>query len=120
MIKYFECPGGDIVPVKECLEDKCPHPCLTLPTRRFASRCRVWDGETFSVTQLLQPTLHEYLKITCPEIVSPMSTLQAGLGTAGHALMERIIVTGKRFPIDRKSTRLNSSHEIPSRMPSSA
>ena len=31
------------------------------------------------------------------------------------------IVTGKqKFDQDRKSTRLNSSHEIPSRMPSSA
>ena len=30
------------------------------------------------------------------------------------------IVTGKQNKIDRKSTRLNSSHEIPSRMPSSA
>ena len=30
-----------------------------------------------------------------------------------------IIVTGKQYR-DRKSTRLNSSHEIPSRMPSSA
>ena len=28
--------------------------------------------------------------------------------------------TGKQVLIDRKSTRLNSSHEIPSRMPSSA
>ena len=32
-----------------------------------------------------------------------------------------VIVTGKqKNPPDRKSTRLNSSHEIPSRMPSSA
>ena len=30
------------------------------------------------------------------------------------------IVTGKQRKRDRKSTRLNSSHEIPSRMPSSA
>ena len=33
-------------------------------------------------------------------------------------MINPLIVTGK--PADRKSTRLNSSHEIPSRMPSSA
>ena len=38
--------------------------------------------------------------------------------------MERLVVgplgSGKKCGIDRKSTRLNSSHAIPSRMPSSA
>ena len=33
---------------------------------------------------------------------------------------QQAIVAGARNEGDRKSTRLNSSHEIPSRMPSSA
>lgn len=114
MIEYFECPNGDIVPVKKCLEDNCPHPCLTLPTRRFASRCRRWDGKTFSVTQLLQPTLHEYLKLTCPETISPMSSLQAGLGTAGHALMEGNIGRGEagEFRLIDKTGRITGQPDL--------
>ena len=34
--------------------------------------------------------------------------------------IDRVFLTGGSSFIDRKSTRLNSSHEIPSRMPSSA
>ena len=114
MIKYFKCPNGDITPVKGCLEGNCPHPCLTLPTRRFASKSRKWDGKTFSVTQLLQPTLHEYLKITCPETVSPMSTLQAGLGTAGHALMEGNIGRGEvgEFRMIDKTRRITGQPDL--------
>ena len=37
-------------------------------------------------------------------------------GFASHQLCSAIFVSG----VDRKSTRLNSSHAIPSRMPSSA
>ena len=114
MIKYFECPSGDIIPVKECLEGKCSYPCLTLPTRRFASKSRKWDGKTFSVTQLLQPTLHEYLKIMYPEVVSPMSTLQAGLGTAGHALMEGNIGRGEvgEFRMIDKTGRITGQPDL--------
>lgn len=90
IIKYFRCPNGDKVEVKDCLAG-CDHPCLTLPTRIFASRTRKWDGKTFSTTQLLQPTLLSFLKLTQPETVAPMDTLQAGLGTAGHALLEGCI-----------------------------
>ena len=39
------------------------------------------------------------------------------LKNAGHQIVECDVL---HFLIDRKSTRLNSSHEIPSRMPSSA
>ena len=55
-----------------------------------------------------------------------MSTLCAGCGhdsiTASiiEACFELSIEPHRVAKIDRKSTRLNSSHEIPSRMPSSA
>ena len=50
-----------------------------------------------------------------PTIRSHMRSVQDGLG----ALDVRLVGVGLAAP-DRKSTRLNSSHEIPSRMPSSA
>lgn len=87
MIKYFRCPDGSTVPVSQCLSG-CDHRCMLPSTLRFAAKERKWDGKTFSVTQLIQPTLLSYLKLTCPETISPMDTLQAGLGTAGHSLME--------------------------------
>ena len=45
-----------------------------------------------------------------------------GFPTHPHRDMEIVtwVLEGDNFHIDRKSTRLNSSHEIPSRMPSSA
>ena len=93
MIEFFKCPNGDKVAVKDCLAG-CDHRCLTLPTLIFASRTRKWDGKTFSVTQLLQPTLQAYLKLTAPESISPIDSLVAGLGTAGHALLENCIPQG--------------------------
>ena len=38
----------------------------------------------------------------------------------GFIYEENLRITKRCFPVDRKSTRLNSSHAIPSRMPSSA
>ena len=40
--------------------------------------------------------------------------------TKSVAFQGKIIVLESLTPVDRKSTRLNSSHESPSRMPSSA
>lgn len=87
MIKNFRCPNGEIVMVNQCLHG-CNHPCLAPSTRIFASKTRSWDGKTFSVTQLIQPTLLSYLKLTAPETIAPMDCLQAGMGTAAHALLE--------------------------------
>ena len=41
-------------------------------------------------------------------------------GKTGLEAIERTVIDRAVKAIDRKSTRLNSSHEIPSRMPSSA
>ena len=46
-----------------------------------------------------------------------------GRALAGAGLRSRVVIgtkVGLEWKEDRKSTRLNSSHEIPSRMPSSA
>lgn len=93
MLENFICPNGEITSVKDCFEH-CQNRCLTMPTLIMASRTRKWDGKTFSVTQLLQPTLISYLKLTVPETMSPMNTLQAALGTSGHALLEGCMPRG--------------------------
>ena len=48
---------------------------------------------------------------------NPAEEVQVGLTRAGGFLRGEV---GRRLRLDRKSTRLNSSHSSPSRMPSSA
>ena len=65
------------------------------------------------------------LTISEKSINSDLARRQSGYGRGGRQAIEKDtvqITSGVRFgvTIDRKSTRLNSSHEIPSRMPSSA
>ena len=70
-----------------------------------------WHGRDFIVTEFVDGlTLREYLDAKKPPIsVSLEIALQIASALAvAHSVQ------------DRKSTRLNSSHEIPSRMPSSA
>lgn len=93
MLKYFNCPDGNTVEVDYCLHH-CDHQCMTLPTRLFVSKTRKQDGVHFSITQLTNPTCHEYLKITSPETVNPMGMMQAGMGTNNHALLEGNIPNG--------------------------
>ena len=57
-------------------------------------------------------------KETTGQLERGMETLCAFLNSEGGTVL--FGVTDKGKIIDRKSTRLNSSHEIPSRMPSSA
>ena len=93
MLKYFKCFNGDVVPVDYCLHH-CDHPCMSLPTRIFASRRRKQDGKHFSVTQLTNPTCIEYLKLTCPETADPQGMMVAGMGTNNHAILEGNIPNG--------------------------
>ena len=102
MIENFTCPDGNTVSVNDCIQ-KCKNRCLTLPTLIMASKTRKWDGKTFSVTQLLQPTLQSYLKIKYPETISPMGVLAAALGTSGHALLEGNMPEGFRGEFRIKS-----------------
>ena len=49
--------------------------------------------------------------------------LVIGAGSAGNVVARRLLDAGKKVTVleaDRKSTRLNSSHTMTSRMPSSA
>ena len=56
-------------------------------------------------------TASEQASIKSESMAAKMTTVRNKLNQAGQTLAEKL---------DRKSTRLNSSHEIPARMPSSA
>ena len=62
-------------------------------------------------------------KIESPKDLKPLSIseMKELAEEIRSALLKKLSIHGGHFgPKDRKSTRLNSSHEIPSRMPSSA
>ena len=66
-------------------------------------------------------SLHDALPIFFGQFVSfGFYYRYGGFGIGDDYVQVGGIVTGKLTEEDRKSTRLNSSHEIPSRMPSSA
>lgn len=88
-LKYFRCPDGDKVEVKECLE-KCPQEsgrCLGLPTLTEVANTRPWEGIP-STTQLLNPTRIEYLKITKDYCIDPFDRAFALLGTRHHQMLD--------------------------------
>ena len=100
----YKCKDGELVKIEDCLSkcrlcgeyDSNGEPwvpagrCLSLQTLRAISEQRKWTGKP-STTQLLKGTREVFLELTQNYHIS-----------------------------DRKSTRLNSSHEFVSRMPSSA
>ena len=63
--------------------------------------------------QALTKGFGQFVTGSCVNAVLAVTVLTAGLGSG-------IVVAVLSPVLDRKSTRLNSSHEIPSRMPSSA
>ena len=88
MLKYFDCEAGRI-PIEECL-NKCPRPegrCLSLPTLKTIGAARQWKG-TPSVTQLINPTRMEYLKLTEDWAVTPKDMAFALLGIRHHSKLE--------------------------------
>ena len=70
------------------------------------------------VTDLLRTNLGARIAETALS-VGLILIFTVALWNAAEILVERLLKLGSRN-LDRKSTRLNSSHEIPSRMPSSA
>ena len=67
-------------------------------------------------------SLREMIAFTLQE--AGYEVMEAGDGEEALAKLNgnpvHLVITDLNMPRDRKSTRLNSSHEIPSRMPSSA
>lgn len=92
MYKYFQCPGGDIIDISECLSPGgCPYSnrCLSLPTLRYISTQREWTGVP-STTQLLKGTRKAYLEIVRDDLVMrPLDRMFALLGTKTHSGLEQ-------------------------------
>lgn len=84
----FICPDGNRIRFEGCLE-KCRmgKRCLSLPTLRHMSEVRSWTGKP-SVTQCLNGTLEELLKITTPYYAEPQRFAFALLGTTHHSALE--------------------------------
>ena len=91
--------------------------------------------EDCNYTEIENPNVNEVIKLSCGfdmplDLNSDLDFFDCSVATYKNVVVENLngiykamqlkrlgIVTGKQI---RKSTRLNSSHEIPSRMPSSA
>jgi hypothetical protein len=89
-LTYFICPDGVKRPIIECL-NKCPRPegrCLSLPVLHGVGYDRPFNKP--SVTQCLNPTRIEYLKITCNYATNPVEHAFALLGTSVHRRLEII------------------------------
>lgn len=63
--------------------------CLTLPTLKMVGEQRQWNGVA-STTQLLNGTMHEYLKLTKDYAVEPKSRAFMLQGTKHHANLEEV------------------------------
>ena len=72
---------------------------------------------TYRETKLIQPLFEAFTKDTGIKVnvISASSGLEQRIKTEGANSPADVLLT-----VDRKSTRLNSSHRMPSRMPSSA
>ncbi len=80
----FNCPDGITRPISECLV-RCPRPqgrCLSLPYLYEVGYNRPFTKP--SVTQCLNPTRMEYLKLTCDYAINPVDRAFALLGTRTH------------------------------------
>ena len=80
---------------------------------------RIGEGQTISQPWIVA-CMAQLLELSGHERVLEVGT-GSGYAAAVLSRLAREVVTIERYPaLDRKSTRLNSSHRMPSRMPSSA
>ena len=88
MLAGLICPDGEKVTVAECLKHcRMGDPCLSPETIKMVGMQRPWTGKP-SVTQLLNGTMLEFLRITKDYWVYPESRAFAVLGTMHHAALE--------------------------------
>ncbi len=89
MKKWFECPDGQRVEIKECLE-KCrmSERCAPLPYLQFAAEEREWLDKV-SVTQCENGTRMEYLKIRADYAIRPGDVAFMFIGVRAHEKMIR-------------------------------
>lgn len=89
MYKYFKCPDGQEVEIKDCLTRcRMTERCLSLPTLRMIAEQREFTGKP-SVTQLLKGTMEAYLHIKHDDLIMvPQEQLFRILGTKSHLALE--------------------------------
>lgn len=89
MLVGYYCPDNAIISVDQCINGVCRkgERCLSLPTLLEISQERVWAGVP-STTQLLNGTMHEFLKLTKPHIINPRKQSFRLHGTRLHKVME--------------------------------
>ena len=92
-MRYFKCPDQQTQLIDECLKGNCRmnKRCKPLPFLMLAGDTReVVPGE-FSVTQLLNGTMENYLKIAEDHdiVINPSDRTFAVLGTSAHSKLEQ-------------------------------
>lgn len=92
MLISFICPDKETILIEDCLKQcRFADRCISKPILSyFAEHRRKWNGKTFSTTQLISPTLLEYLKITNDYAEDPQNMGYQLLGLNIHRKMEKI------------------------------
>ena len=90
----YICPDGEEVRIEDCLQGcrlreelECGR-CVSRRVLKKISEIREWTG-TPTVTQLINGTREEYLKLTREYAVSPQEMMPALFGSAVHAYLEK-------------------------------
>ena len=86
----------------------------TLATGRTGVRVETAQAYARMIDAEITPVVHEYGSLGCSGDLAPLAHVALALMGEGEVRDAEGVLR------DRKSTRLNSSHEVPSRMPSSA
>lgn len=89
MLKYFICPDNNKVEIKECLlKCRMKKRCAPIPFLQMAANDRDFKGKP-SVTQCLNGTREEFLKITQDYAIKPTDRAFMILGSKAHAKLEK-------------------------------
>ena len=88
-LTHYRCPDNQAISITDCLSTcRLGSRCLTKSTLRvIAETQRPWDGIPH-VTQLLNGTMLEYLKITRDYCIKPKDRAFALLGSSHHKMLE--------------------------------
>ena len=87
MLKWFTSPAGDQIEIQKCLRYGLLSEYYPLPFLKMCAAERIWKG-TPSVTQLINGTRMEYLKLTTDYAIDPSDMAFAVIGTRAHKKLE--------------------------------
>lgn len=87
-LTQFICPDGQRIDTQQCISAcRMPRRCLSRATLAYLAKDRIWDG-TPHVTNLLNGTMLEWLKINRDYAIRPQDNAFALLGSSHHKLLE--------------------------------